>query len=131
MADVNVCSFIGRLGSDPEMRYLQNGTPLTKFNIAIKVGKDGTMWLPLTFWGKVAETANEYLTKGDRIFVSGELSMDEWTTDSGEKKSRPSLTVRQLNFVETKGKDGKAVAEKGKDTDNAAANVDDSDWELQ
>ena len=73
---------IGRLGRDPEMRYTQDGTPVTSFSVATDrhwTDKSGqpqkrTTWFKVSAWRKLAETCNQYLTKGKQVMVEGELS---------------------------------------------------------
>ena len=73
---------IGRLGRDPEMRYTQDGTPVTSFSVATDrrwTGKSGqaqqkTTWFRVSAWRKLAETCNQFLTKGKQVMVEGELS---------------------------------------------------------
>jgi single-strand DNA-binding protein len=73
---------IGRLGRDPEMRYTQDGTPVTSFSVAtdkVYTDKSGqqqkkTTWFKVSAWRKLAETCNQYLTKGKQVMVEGELS---------------------------------------------------------
>jgi single-strand DNA-binding protein len=77
---------IGRLGRDPEMKYLPTGDPVTSFSIAVdkKWTKDGqkmskTMWVRVQVFGKMSEACNTYLSKGKLVFVEGELSFDDKT----------------------------------------------------
>ncbi len=69
------------LGADPEMRYTQDGTPVTSFRIATNrhwSSQDGTMqektvWFSVSAWRRLAETCDQYLTKGQRVLVVGEM----------------------------------------------------------
>jgi single-strand DNA-binding protein len=73
---------IGRLGRDPEMRYTQDGTPVTSFSVATDrrwtdasgQKQQKTTWFKISAWRKLAETCNQYLTKGKQVLVEGELS---------------------------------------------------------
>ena len=73
---------IGRLGRDPEMRYLTNGTPVVSFSVATDrawTDSDGakqvkTTWFKVSAWRRLAETCNQYLTKGRLLLVEGELA---------------------------------------------------------
>jgi single-strand DNA-binding protein len=78
--------YIGNLGSDPEMRFLPNGTPVTNFNLATnrtythngeKVKE--TTWLRISAWGRQAETCNQYLRRGAKVLVEGRLKPDPET----------------------------------------------------
>lgn len=78
---------IGRLGRDPEMRYMPSGDPVTSFNIAtdrVWNDKNGqkqkeTTWFRVSVFGKQAETANQYLSKGKMVLVEGRLRADPKT----------------------------------------------------
>ena len=80
-------TIIGRLGKDPEMKYMPSGDPVTTFNIASDRqwnGKDGskqkeTTWFRITVFGKQGEMANQYLSKGKMVLVEGRLSVDAKT----------------------------------------------------
>lgn len=99
---------VGNLGRDPEMRYTPNGTPVTSFSVATSrryttadgQTKDETLWFRVSAWGKLAETCNQYLTKGRSVLVEGALVGDEnggprvWTGQDG--KPRASFEVRAV-----------------------------------
>src|SRR5947209_9222919 len=74
MATFNQCFFLGRLGKDPEMNYTPSGKAVTKFSLAVDQGKDQKpLWLNIVCWNELAERMNEYLSKGQLIFVQGRL----------------------------------------------------------
>ena len=90
MATLNQCSFIGRLGKDPEMNYTpKGGKAVTKFSIAVDQGKEQkAMWLDIECWDKLAEQMNEFLYKGAQVFVQGRLKKSTYTgKDKGEHLS--------------------------------------------
>lgn len=78
---------IGNLGSDPEMRYMPDGTAVTNFSIATNrrwTGADGkpaeeTTWFRVSVWGRQAETVNQYLSRGRRALIEGVLTPDRAT----------------------------------------------------
>ena len=73
---------VGRLTQDPTMRYTPSGTAVTNFNVAVDTGfgdKKVTAWLRLSAFGKLAETANQYLVKGKQIFFTAEYQPDSIT----------------------------------------------------
>lgn len=74
----------GRLGGDPQMRYTQDGMPVTTFSVATSEvwKKDGekhekTVWWKVSCWGPTADVANNYLNKGDAVLVQGKIQADE------------------------------------------------------
>jgi single-strand DNA-binding protein len=103
---------VGRLGRDPEMRYMPDGTAVTSFSVATDrrwndktTGQpvQETTWFRVSVWGRQAETANQYLTKGQMVLVEGHLQPDGqsggpriWTAQDGTP--RASFEVRADNF---------------------------------
>lgn len=70
---------IGNLGKEPEMRYTTDGKPVTTFSVATsrKSGdKEETTWFRVSVWDKQAESCNQYLHKGSKVFVNGALKAD-------------------------------------------------------
>lgn len=96
VASLNKVMLIGRLTRDPEMRYTANKLPIASFGFAINrtfKAKDGTKKDEVTFvdvstFGPTAEFVNQYLVKGREIFIEGRLSLSEWETKEGEKRSK-------------------------------------------
>lgn len=99
--DLNLCQFIGRLGRDPETKYLPSGDAVT--NISIACGwktkeKEGTEWVPIVFFGKLAEIAAKYLVKGSQVYVSGRYRTQSWEKD-GQKHYRTEVVADQLQML--------------------------------
>jgi single-strand DNA-binding protein len=124
-------TLIGRLGRDPEMRYTPNGTPVTSFSIATDrrwTGSDGqqrkeVVWWRITAWRRQAETCNEYLSKGDQVFIKGRIGGDRitqsdgaeqivphtWTGQDGQTRASYEVTARFVKFLGSPG--GRPVAD--------------------
>ena len=100
--DTNVCTFAGRLGRNPELKYTPAGQAVAKFSIAVNAPKDKTLWLEVTVWRQTAEFANNYLTKGSQVVVTGALDEDEWTGKDGEKRKKLVLNATNLQAVGSK-----------------------------
>lgn len=106
---LNHVQLIGRLGRDPEMRYLNSGKAVVSFtlatNHATKNAAGGwdetTEWTPCTAWDKLAETANQYLSKGSQVYVAGRLQTRTWEKD-GQKHSRTEVVVNELILLDSK-----------------------------
>ncbi len=102
---LNQILLIGRAGTDPEMRYTPSGTPVTNFRLAVSNNRrdqngewtEETEWFTVTAWERQAESVNQYLAKGRRVFVDGRLSTRQYTSSSGE--ARTSLEVRAYKVV--------------------------------
>lgn len=78
-------AFIGRVGNDPELKTSASGNPWCAFNVAVGSGDD-TQWLRVAIFGARAEELAGPLTKGDRVYVEGNLTLRTWE-NSGEKRS--------------------------------------------
>jgi single-strand DNA-binding protein len=105
MASLNVCSFTGRAGRDPETRYFESGSMVAEFSIAVDGWKRDSkpLWLNLKIWGKTAEIAANYVRKGSMIAVSGQLENETWTDKgSGEERSKIVLNVKELTLLDSK-----------------------------
>jgi len=105
MASLNVCSFTGRAGRDPEVRYLESGSVVANLTLAVDGWKRDSepLWLPLTIWGKTAQVAADYVRKGSQIAVSGQLQNESWTDKAtGEKRSKVILNVKDLTLLGSK-----------------------------
>lgn len=97
-------TLVGNLGRDPEMRYTASGAAVTSFPVATSqrwTGADGqrnekTIWFRVSAWERQAETCNQYLTKGQRVLVVGEMEEPYVYTDQ-EGNPRASLQVRARN----------------------------------
>ena len=109
--DLNQCNFIGRLGRDLETRTFPSGDQVANGTLAVGSkwkdkasgeARESTEWVRLTFHGKSAEIAAQYLRKGSQIFVSGEMQTRKWTDQSGVEKY--STEIRVNNFQMLGGK---------------------------
>ena len=105
MASLNVCSFTGRAGRDPEMKFFESGSAIAQLTIAVDGWKRDSepLWLNLKVWGKLAQVAADYVKKGSQIAVSGQLENETWTDRaSGEKRSKVVLNVKELTLLGSK-----------------------------
>jgi single-strand DNA-binding protein len=90
MNDLNQCQFIGRLGKDVELRYTPSNEPIA--NISLACGwknkeKEGTEWVNVTAFGKLAEVVAQYLNKGSQVFVQGKMKTEKYTKDGIDRYS--------------------------------------------
>jgi len=108
MANLNKVMIIGNLGNDPEMRYTPNGNPVTSFPIATNrvftssegERKQETEWFTVVTWNKLAESCNQYLTKGKRVYVEGRLRTRSWEGQDGQKRSRTEIVAERVLFLD-------------------------------
>ena len=105
---LNNLSILGRVTKPLELRYLQNGTAVLNFDIAnsIKV-KDNevTTFLRCVCYGRSAEVINQFVSKGDRVLLQGELRQNSYQDSSGATKSYHFLQVNSFDFIESKNKE--------------------------
>ncbi len=107
MAGLNKVILIGNLGRDPELRYTANGQPVATFTLATTeswTNKSGerdqrTEWHRIVAWGKLAELAGEYLSKGRQVYVEGRLQTREWEDKEGQKRRTTEVNAQQLLFL--------------------------------
>ncbi len=117
---------VGRLGQDPEMRYLPNGQAVTNFSVAsdrtyknangeqVKV----TTWFRVAVWGKQAESCNQYLNKGSMVLIEGSLNPDKetgrpriWTSADGRSGTSYEVNAQTVRFLSTRGSSSNAPDE--------------------
>ncbi len=109
---------VGNLGADPEMRYMQDGTPVTNFSVATsrKWGRpdgtqgDETVWFRVTAWRRLAETCNQYLQKGKQVLIEGRMNPDSatgapriWTGNDGVARTSYEVTASNIRFLSGRG----------------------------
>ena len=117
MASINKVILVGNLGRDPEVRYTQNGNAVANINLATnevwndKSGQrqERTEWHRIVVWGKQAEIAKEYLSKGRQIYVEGSLQTRQWEDKDGQK--RYTTEIRCQRFVMLGGRGGEGQTE--------------------
>jgi single-strand DNA-binding protein len=108
---MNKVILLGNLTRDIEVKQTNGGLSIGKTGIATNrrtktqsgETRDEVMFVDITFFGRTAEMASQYFRKGSKILVEGRLSLDSWVDQSGMKKSKHSVIVETLEFVESKG----------------------------
>ena len=108
MANLNKVMLIGNLTRDPELRYTPKGTAVTDIGLAInRIWKDEqgqkqeeTTFVDVTLWGRQAELAQQYLTKGNPVYIEGRLNLDTWDDKTtGQKHSKLKVIGENLQFL--------------------------------
>lgn len=108
MANLNKVMLIGNLTRDPELRYTPKGTAVTDLALAINrvwsndqgQKQEETTFVDVTFWGRQAEIAQQYLAKGRGVYIEGRLQMDTWDDkETGKKRSRLKIHGENLQFL--------------------------------
>lgn len=112
-------TIVGNVGRDPEMRYMPDGTAVTSFSVATNrrwtdqaTGQpaEETTWFRVSVWGRRAEVANQYLSKGSKVLVEGRIKPDPstggprlWTRQDGTVAASYEITATDFAFVGSKG----------------------------
>ncbi len=108
---INKVMLIGNLGRDPETRYAQSGSAVTRFSIATSESwkdkasgemQERTEWHNVVCFARLAEIAGEYLRKGSKVYIEGSLRTSSWEAD-GQKKYRTEVNARELQMLDSRG----------------------------
>jgi single-strand DNA-binding protein len=107
-SSLNKVMIIGNLGGDPEMRFTPSGNPVTTFRVATNrvyntadgERKEETEWFTVVTWSRLAENCNQYLVKGQRIYVEGRLHTRTWDGQDGQKHSRVEIIANNVIFLD-------------------------------
>ena len=106
---------LGNLTRDPEIRYTPKGTAVTDLGMAInriRTGDNGerieeVTYVDVTLWGRSAELAGQYLSKGRSVFIEGRLQLDQWDDKAtGQKRSRLRVVGENMQFIGGQGQGG-------------------------
>lgn len=105
---LNKVLIIGNVGNDPEMRYTPNGDPVTSFNVATNwryttsegEQREETEWFRVNTWGRLAETCNQYVVRGMKVYVEGRLKSSPWSTQDGELRSGNEIRANEVRFLD-------------------------------
>ncbi len=116
MSSFNKITVVGHLGRDPVLRYTPQGTAVCDFSVATSERRGGgggdsqdiTTWFKITLWGKQAEVANQYLSKGKQVYIEGRLRQTEYTDREGMKRTSLEVNATDIQFLGTRGEDGAA-----------------------
>ena len=108
MSGVNKVIIIGRLGKDPEVRFMPNGGAVANITVATSEKwkdkqsgeqEEKTEWHRLVLFGKLAEIAGEYLTKGSNAYFEGQLQTRKWTNQQGQDQYTTEIVLQGFNGV--------------------------------
>ena len=103
---MNKIIVIGNLGRDPEMRYTPSGQSVTSFSIATNrkytVGgeqREETDWFNVSAWGRLSELCNQYLTKGQQVYVEGRLHLRSYEGRDGQTRWVNEISLTDVQFL--------------------------------
>ena len=108
MLSLNKVMIIGNVGSEPEMRFTPNGSPVTSFRVAtnrVYNAPDGerrreTEWFTVVAWNRLAEQCNQFLAKGRLVYAEGRLHTRTWEGQDGQKRSRTEVVANRVVFLD-------------------------------
>ena len=104
---INRIELLGRVGTDPELKYSQNGTAICQLRLATdrrrQNGETEADWHNVVCWGKQAEAVAEYVQKGNRIFVAGSLAQNSYETQDGQRRHRSEVHAQEVIFLDSNG----------------------------
>ncbi len=108
MANLNKVMLIGNLTRDPEIRYTAGGTAVAEVSLAINrvwandagQKQEDTTFVEVTLWGKTAELAHKYLSKGRPVYIEGRLQLDTWQDkENGKQRSKLKVVGESMQFI--------------------------------
>jgi single-strand DNA-binding protein len=110
-ANLNLVVLVGNLTRDPEVRYIKSGTAVCDIGMAINDKRknangewvEETTFVDVTLWGRTAEVAGEYLTKGSSILIEGRLRLESWEANDGQKRSKLKVVAEKMQMLGARG----------------------------
>ncbi|HEY7849477.1 MAG TPA: single-stranded DNA-binding protein [Ktedonobacterales bacterium] len=111
---MNKIMLIGNLGRDPELNYTPSGTAITKFSLAVSrrwrdkqsgEKRDETTWFNIVAWNQLAETCNQYLHKGSKVYIEGRMTSHKYTDKDGNERVGWDVNASEMEMLDPKGQD--------------------------
>lgn len=107
---LNKIMLIGNLGRDPEMNVTGDGTPFTKFSLAVSRSyktssgekREETEWFNILAWRHLAETCNTYLHKGSKVYIEGRLTQRKYTDKNGVERTAIEVVANEMEMLTPK-----------------------------
>jgi single-strand DNA-binding protein len=107
---LNKVMIIGNVGRDPEMRYTPSGAAVTSFSVAVSrrwttpdnQQRDETEWFNVVAWDKLAETCNQLITKGRKVYIEGRLQTRSWEGQDGQKRYRTEVIAQNMLLLDSR-----------------------------
>ena len=108
---LNKIMLIGNLGRDPEMRFTPSGKPVTDFTLAVNRRRrspegetiDETEWFRVNCWDRLAEIADQYLSKGTKVYVEGRVHIRKYTANDGQERTSVDVIASELIILSARG----------------------------
>ena len=132
---INKVIIVGNLGQDPEIKYTAGGAAVTTLSIATSdswkdkdsgMDQERTEWHRVVLWRRLAEVAGEYLKKGSKVYIEGQLQTRKWEQD-GQTRYTTEIIARDMQFLDSRGSSDNSSTQKSSEmNDQSAADVPDS-----
>lgn len=111
MSGINKVIIVGRLGADPELKAVGQGSTVCRITVATSenwVDKNNqkqskTEWYRVVIWGKLAEICGKYLSKGSQVYLEGKLQTRSWEKEGGHKMYTTEIIVNKVEFLSRNG----------------------------
>ncbi len=136
MASLNKVMLIGNVGQDPELRYTPDGNPVANFSIAVnrrrRVGeeyKDETEWFNIVCFSRTAENVNQYLSKGQKVYVEGRFQSSEYVGQDGNQRKSFEVIANEVTFLSTRSEAESANQSNVQSNEKAETSVADTEDE--
>ena len=132
---INKVIIVGNLGQDPEIKYTAGGAAVTTLSIATSdswkdkdsgMDQERTEWHRVVLWRRLAEIAGEYLKKGSKVYIEGQLQTRKWEQE-GQTRYTTEIIARDMQFLDSRGSSNNSSTQKSSEmNDQSAADVPDS-----
>ncbi len=123
---INRVELLGRVGTEPELKYSPNGTAVCQLRLATdrrrQNGETEPDWHSVVCWGKQAEAVGEYVKKGNRVYVSGSLAQNSYETQDGQRRHRTEVHAQEVVFLDSNGSGRASASGNGNASTNANGN---------
>ena len=107
---INKVELLGRVGTDPEMRYSPSGTAITTLRLATdhrrQDGQVDADWHSIVVWGKSGEAVHRHVQKGQRVYVAGRLVHSSWDGEDGQRRYRTEVHTQEVVFLDSRNGGG-------------------------
>ena len=132
---INKVIIVGNLGQDPEIKYTAGGAAVTTLSIATSdswkdkdsgMDQERTEWHRVVLWRRLAEVAGEYLKKGSKVYIEGQLQTRKWEQE-GQTRYTTEIIARDMQFLDSRGSSSNESTQKNSEmNDQSAADGPDS-----
>ena len=132
---INKVIIVGNLGQDPEIKYTAGGAAVTTLSIATSdswkdkesgMDQERTEWHRVVLWRRLAENAGEYLKKGSKVYIEGQLQTRKWEQE-GQTRYTTEIIARDVQFLDSRGNSNTSSTQKSSEMDDqSASDVPDS-----